>query len=181
MNYFQQAYKCKVCDDYIVGELHKIKSCKCDKGWIDVGTMNNRMGGDFNFMKENWIDFFIKENDSVEIYRDNLLWGSYGINDLGESLLDIWILKKPKAVRKYYSDPTRTWQSPRIDEVLTDKEFKKYNKWLDSIPTIYYTLMKDMSSDHILNIIDSSLQIGSKTKDAFKMELKSRGIDASHI
>lgn len=181
MSYFQVAYQCKKCNDYIVGEYHEMISCSCNKCWIDVGTINNRMVGDFNFAKENWVEMFIEKDAAPEKIRERLLWGSYGIDDDGNSLLDLWAEKKPKAVREYYADPNRTWQSPRLDEVLTKKQYKEYEDWLNDRPEKYHLRMSEMDSSHILAILETQSQITDNMIEAFKTELKSRGIDASHI
>jgi hypothetical protein len=177
----QTAYKCKVCNDYIVGEYREMVSCSCDKCAIDVGTMNTRTVGDIVWAKENWEEYYLEADANPEKIRDKLLWGNYGIDEDGNSLLDVWEEKKPEAVKKYYSNPSISLYGPRLDEVLTKKQYKEYEKWLDSKPKKEHKLMKDMDSGHILAILETQLQITDNIKEAFKIELKSRGIDASHI
>jgi len=178
---FQTSYKCKVCKEYIVGVYHELASCSCNNCWVDVGTTHTRIGGDLNFLKENWIDNSLSKDAPSSEIREKLLWGSYGIDDEGNSLLDIWYEKQPKPVKEYYNNPNRNFMSPRLDEVLTKKQYKEYEEWMDQRPKKEYVLIKDMDSSHILSILETQLQITDNIKQAFKDELKSRGIDASHI
>lgn len=181
IGYFQYAYICDQCEEYIVGVYHELHSCKCNKCWIDVGTLNNRVGGDFDFMRKHWKELFIEKDASPEVLREKLLWGTYGVDEYGESLLDKWHDKQPAPVKKYYANPLRSWDSPRLDEVLTKKQYNNYLKWLDDKPQKSHSLMKDMDSNHILNIIESQLQITENIKKAFIIELESRGIELPHI
>lgn len=171
----QIAFKCKICSDYIVGIYHELVSCKCNKSAIDVGSMTYRTVGDLFFPNQNWTDFCLEKNASSEEIREKLLWGSYGINDEGKSLLDLWAEKEPKKSKLYHSTQA-IWQFERLEDFLTKKEYQQYFKWLESKPKKEYTLMKDMNSDHILNIIRLQTHISKPIKDAFILELESRGI-----
>ena len=175
----QTAYKCKVCSEFVVGVYHEMVSCKCNKVDIDVGTMYTRIHGDHQYAKDNWEHYILDENSTVEEYRDKLLWGSYGIDELGNSLLDIWAEKQPQVAKDYQRN--KFLGGPRIDQVLNEEEYKEYNNWMDEYPKKEYLLMKDMDSNHIVQILKGQLHISAIIKEAFKLEIRNRGIDASHI
>ena len=172
----QIAYKCKVCSEFIVGKYHEMVSCSCDKIAIDVGTIHDRIHGDLTWAKENWEDYSIYDDTPIEEYCNKFLWGSYGIDEIGTSLLDIWAEKQPQVVKDYFNIPNRNIFGPKIDEVLSKKEYKKYNDWLDSKPKKEYMIMKDMNSNHILEILKGQ-KLNNTIKEAFKLEITNRGID----
>lgn len=150
--YIQYAYKCNICKDYIVGQYRQLKTCKCNKASIDVGSMNVRVVGDLNFPKKNWTELVLDSDSSIKDINNKLLWGSYSINDEGESLLDLWYKIQP------------------------DRESDEYEDWLESKPDMNFNLIKDLESDHILNIILTQKNQKVNILKAFELELSNRGI-----
>ena len=184
MKKIQEAYKCEKCKEYIVGEYHNMASCSCNKVAIDVGSLHTRIVGDLQFAKDNWENFYLEEKDSIEDFKSKLLWGTYGLNEEGESLLDIWAEKQPSSVKSYYSARRKSYDVylfPSIKDFLTKDQYEKYLKWEDSRPKKYYMLMSEMDASHIIAIIETQTQISEKIKKAFKLELKERGIDVTNI
>jgi hypothetical protein len=176
----QTAFKCNICSDYIVGTYHELITCKCNKCYIDVGTMNYRVLGDFQYAKDNWTEFFLEKDSSINEIREKVLWGNYGVDEYGISLLNIWTDKMPQKAKDFYANPFRNWDD-FIEKFLSKKEYKKYLDWEKTKPKKNYALMKDMESSHILNILKTQSRIKDNLNAAFRLELKSRGIDTSSI
>jgi len=179
LNGIQTAYKCKVCSEFIVGVYHEFISCSCDKVHIDEGSMRDRLVGDLIFARDNWENYCLDKDSTIEERLDKMLFGTYTKDEKGESLLKLWNDKKPKAVVEY--NETITADSPYLRDVLSEEENKEYDKWLSKIPKKDYVLIKDIKSDEMLEILDDNPFMADKFSDIFKTELENRGIDISHI
>ena len=179
LNGIQTAYKCKVCSEFIVGVYHEFISCSCDKVHIDEGSMRDKLVGDLVFARDNWENYCIDKDSTIEEHLDKMLWGSYTIDENGESLLKLWKDKQPQAVTEYHEN--KTLNSQYLDEVLSEEENKEYRKWLSEIPKKDYVLIKDMKSEEMLEIIDDNPFMDEKFSTVFKAVLENRGIDISHI
>lgn len=103
---------------------------------VDGGKDYFKVIGEFNEIER----LYIKTNDNFDHLKENIIFGTYGLDENGNSLFDNWIRNKPLIKKISLSS---------LELNFVNKLSKSYVAWFKNKPKLKYILVKDMTLEHI--------------------------------